>query len=502
MGSRLLIRNGFVVSLDEGLGNLPGADLLVEDGVIAAIGHGLAAADAEVIDASEMIVMPGFVDTHRHTWQSNLRGVLPSCTLGDYLNAVVGTYGPVYRPEDVYAGNLWGALEALNAGITTLVDWSHCNNTPDHADAGIQALREAGIRAVYAYGAPAGGERRRNSVTNHPEDARRVRSRYFASDDDLLTFALALRGPGVCHPDVVVNDWRLARDLDARITVHAGMRVTGLHIEAIEELNRAGLLGADTTYVHLNTSTDAELALIADTGGSASLAPYVEMVMGHGVPPVSRLLAHGITPSLSIDVTTTVPGDMFTQMRTALAHDRIGHFGGDPDVAFAPSLTHHDVLRFATIAGAAACGLEARTGSLTPGKDADIILIRADAINTFPVIDPLGTIVTSADTSNVDTVLVRGEVRKRDGRLTGVDLPALRATVQRSRDHVLAAAGKVPGWLADARPSQEAAASHVARPRALPIINDRSPQRPRLAAWEGPVRHFIDNRAYHRYMIE
>jgi 5-methylthioadenosine/S-adenosylhomocysteine deaminase len=450
VSTRLLIRNGFVVSLDEGLGSLPGADVLVEDGVIAAIGRDLAPADAELIDASDTIVMPGFVDTHRHTWQSNLRGVLPSCTLGHYLDAVVGTYGPAYRPEDVYAGNLWGALEALNAGITTLVDWSHCNNTPEHADAGIQALREAGLRAVYAYGAPAGGERWRNSVTNHPEDARRVRSQYFASDDNLLTFALALRGPGVCQPDVVVNDWRLARDLDARITVHVGMHVTGLRLHAIEELDRAGLLGADTTYVHLNTTTDGELSRIADSGGTASVAPYVEMVMGHGHPPVGRLLAHGITPSLSIDVTTTVPGDMFTQMRTALAHDRIGHFTGDPDVAFAPSLTHHDVLRFATTAGAAACGLDARTGTLVPGKDADIILIRADAINTFPVIDPVGTVVTSADTSNVDTVLVRGEVRKRGGQLTGVDLPALRARVQSSRDHVLAAAGAVPEWMADA----------------------------------------------------
>lgn len=439
-----------MVSLDDSVGLLPGADVLIENGVIAAVGRDLAAADAEVISASGMIVLPGFVDTHRHTWQSNLRGVLPSCTLEHYLSSVVGTYGPAYRPQDVYAGNLWGALEALNAGITTLLDWSHCNNTPEHADAGIQALREAGIRAVYAHGTPAGGQYWADSALNHPEDARRVRSRHFASDDGLLTFALALRGPGVGRPEVVAHDWALARDLGARISMHSGMRVTGLHTQAIDELHKAGLLGADTTYIHLNTNTDAELAMIADSGGSASIAPYVEMVMGHGLPPIGRLLAHGVTPSLSIDVTTTVPGDMFTQMRTALAHDRIAHFGADPDVAFAPSLTHHDVLRFATIAGAAACGLDDRTGTLTPGKDADIILVRADAINTFPVIDPIGTVVASADTSNVDTVLVRGEVRKRGGQLTGVDLPALRAMVQHSRDHVLRTAGVVPDWLADA----------------------------------------------------
>jgi 5-methylthioadenosine/S-adenosylhomocysteine deaminase len=453
MATRSLIRGGFVVSLDDRIGLLPCADVLIENGIITAIGHDLDGVDAEVIDATGMIVLPGFVDSHRHTWQSNLRGVLPSCTLEDYLGSVLGLYGPAYRPEDVYAGNLWGALEALNAGITTLLDWSHCNNTPEHADAGIKALRDSGIRAVYAHGTPAGAEYWIGSARNHPEDARRVRSQYFPGDDDLLTFALALRGPGVCRPEVVEHDWTLARDLDARISMHAGMRFTGMHIEAIDELFRAGLLSSDTTYIHLNTTTDAELAMIADSGGSASIAPYVEMVMGHGLPPIGRLLAHGLTPSLSIDVTTTVPGDMFTQMRTALAHDRITHFAADPDVAFAPSLSHHDVLRFATIAGAAACGLDARIGTLTPGKDADIILIRADAINTFPVIDPVGTIVTSADTSNVDTVLVRGEVRKRGGRLIGVDLPALRTMVQRSRDHVLEAAGAVPDWLTDLLPT-------------------------------------------------
>lgn len=462
MGTRLLIRNGFVVSLDDSTGSLPDADVLVEDGVIAAVGQDLSAADAEVIDASDMIVLPGFVDTHRHTWQSNLRGVLASCTLEHYLYAVLGMYGPAYRPQDVYAGNLWGALEALNAGITTLLDWSHCNNTPEHADAGIQALRDAGIRAVYAHGTPAGGQYWTDSVLNHPEDARRVRSQYFASDDGLLTFALALRGPGASRPEVVAHDWGLARDLDARISMHSGMRVTGLHVQAIDELHRAGLLGPDTTFIHLNTNTDAELALVAASGASASIAPYVEMVMGHGLPPIGRLLAHGLTPSLSIDVTTTVPGDMFTQMRTALAHDRIAHFTDDPDVAFAPSLTHHDVLRFATTAGAAAVGLDARTGTLTPGKDADIIMVRADAINTFPVIDPVGTIVTSADTSNVDTVLVRGEVRKRGGQLTGVDLPALRAMVERSRDHVLGTATEPGSPAAPRLPAPGAAAPRSA----------------------------------------
>lgn len=446
MGPRLLIRNGFVVSLDDQVGTLPGCDVLVQDGLIAAVGRGLEAGDAEVIDASGTIVLPGFVDTHRHTWQANLRGVLPACTLEQYMSRVMLGFGAAYRPEDVYAGNMWGALEALNAGVTTLVDWSHCNNTPEHADAGIEALRASGIRAMYAYGAPSDPAFLMDNTALHPQDARRVRAQHFPSDDNLLTFALALRGPGLCLPEVVAHDWALARDLDARITVHAGMRFPGLRIEAIQELSTAGLLGPDTTYVHLNTSTDAELKLIADSGGSASVAPYVEMVMGHGHPPIGRLLDHGITPSLSIDVTTTVPGDMFTQMRTALAQEHASKFSDDPGVPFAPALRHEDVLRFATTAGAAACGLDSKTGTLTPGKQADIIMIRADDVNTFPVIDPIGTVVASADTSNVDTVLVAGQARKRGGRLVGVDLSALRSQVQRSRDYLLTATGSAPAW--------------------------------------------------------
>lgn len=447
MPSRLLLKNGFVLTLDPALGDLPRADVLVEDGKIAQIGPDLSVADAETVDAAGTVVIPGFVDTHRHMWQTVLRGVLPACTLDGYLAQVVGAIGPAYRPEDVHTGNLLGALEALNAGITTIVDWSHCNNTPEHADAGITALRAAGIRAMYAHGTPAGGEWWSYSELGHPTDASRIREQYFSSEDDLLTFALAVRGPGVSRPEVCVHDWQLARELAARISVHVGMRITGVYGQAIAELDRAGLLGADTTYVHANTSTDDELAMIKRTGGSASVAPYVEMVMGHGHPPITRLLEQGVTPSLSVDVATSVPGDMFTQMRTALAQGRISSFGDDVDVAFAPALTHADVLGFATRAGAQACGLGDRIGTLAPGMDADIVLIRADDINTMPLVDPVATVVTSADTANVDTVIVRGEFRKRAGKLVGVDLARLRADAERSRDHVLRSSGMTPSWL-------------------------------------------------------
>jgi 5-methylthioadenosine/S-adenosylhomocysteine deaminase len=438
MSRKLLITGGHVVTLDPAVPVGPGTDVLVEGGQIVAVGTDLAGVDAEVVDASGTIVLPGFVDTHRHTWETVLRGMLPACTLDEYLWHVAGVVGPVFEPGDVYAGNLLGSLEAINAGITTLLDWSHINNTPDHADEGIRALRESGIRAVYAHGTPAQMDWWVGSSYNHPSDARRVRDQYFSSENDRLTFALALRGPGVTSPQVVEHDWRLARDLAARISVHVGMRITGVHTSAIDELHEAGLLGPDTTYIHASTSTDRELARIAESGGTLSIAPYVEMLMGHGHPPIGRALDQGMAPALSVDVATSVPGDMFTQMRTALAQDRIRAFAPDsPDIPFSPTLTAIDVLRMATTNGAAATGLDHRVGTLTPGKAADLVLLRTDAINTMPVIDPVATVVTSADTSNIDTVIVDGTIRKHRGRLLGVDLNRVRDLAETARDGIL-----------------------------------------------------------------
>jgi cytosine/adenosine deaminase-related metal-dependent hydrolase len=210
-----------------------------------------------------------------------------------------------------------------------------------------------------------------------------------------------------------------------------------------------GLMGPDICYIHMTDLTDQELDWIAETGGKASVAPYVEMLMGHGPPPTGKLLARGVRPSLSVDVVSSVPGDMFTQMRTALAYDRILQFTDTPDIAFAPTLTHRDVLEFATIDGARSIGLEDRVGSLTAGKQADIVLLQTNAINTAPVLDPTATIVTYADTANVDTVFVAGNAVKRDGRLVGVDLKSAISRLEESRNHILSQGGLLPDWAAE-----------------------------------------------------
>src|SRR5262245_20474736 len=445
---RLLIRNGFVVSMDPEVGHVPNGDVLVEDGKIAEIGRGLEVSEAEQIDATGMVVMPGFVDTHRHTWQTPVRGVRPSCTLDHYFAVMLGSVGGHYRPEDVYIGDYAGALEALNGGVTTLLDWSHISNTPDHSDAAIQGLKDAGIRAVYAHGMPTGGEWWMLSELNHPEDIRRIRETYFSSDDGLLTLAMAARQPGNVNAEVAKHDWALARELEILISVHVGMRLHNLHYTPVKEMHDLGLMGPDVCYIDMTDLTDEELDWIAESGGKASIAPYVEMLMGHGPPPTGKMIARGVRPSLSVDVVSSVPGEMFTQMRTALAYDRILEFTDTPDVAFAPKLTHTDVLAFATIDGARSIMLEDRVGSLTRGKQGDIVLLKTDMINTAPVLDPTATIVTFADTSNVDSVFVAGQARKRGGQLVGADLGDTFRKLDGSRNHILGEGGLLPDWAA------------------------------------------------------
>ncbi|WP_369174074.1 amidohydrolase family protein [Streptomyces sp. R28] len=443
MPHRILLRAGHVLSMDPDIGDLPQGDVLIEDRKITAVQSEISA-DAEVLDMTGRIVIPGFVDTHRHTWEAPIRGVAPDATLDDYFVDILDTFAPLYTPEDVYAGNLAGSLECLNAGITTLVDWSHINNTPAHPDAAIQALTETGIRAQYAYGSA------NTSLADYwfeskiavpDDDVRRIRSTYFASDDGLLTMALATRGPGFCTNDVVTAEWALARDLDIPITVHVAMGRLAGRFGMVKQLHGLGLLGSDTTYVHCCYFSEEEWQMVADSGGTVSIAPQVEMQMGHGWPPVMKAIEHGLRPSLSIDVVTTVPGDMFTQIRAAFGAER-ARVNADCWKANMPvpdtMLTARQMLGIATRNGAHVAGLEQRTGSLTPGKRADVVAIDATALNVAPVHDAAAAVILSADVSNVDTVIVDGVIRKRDGRLLA-DLDRARRLVQESRDRLLAA---------------------------------------------------------------
>lgn len=435
---RRLIRAGHVISMDPTIGDLSPGEILIEDGRIVAIAPSIDAPDAELIDAADGIVIPGLIDTHRHTWQSALRHRLGDETFLGYGCAMLRELAPTYSPDDVYIGTLLGAVAALEAGTTTLLDWAHALNTPAHADAAIAALRESGIRGIFAQGWPRGDGRNWTNASTlpHPEDLERVRRDVLSSDDALVTHAMAGRGPEMTTIEVVRQDFATARALGIRVSMHAGVREFAPQ-RAIEQMAAAGVLGPDLTLIHVCASSANELRLMADHGVSASVGPQTEMMMdGVGVPAVGRLLAAGIRPSLSGDTEVCATGDLLTQMRFALAAERLvaaNNLLPDP----VPRLQVRDVLAFATIVGAAACGLDRRTGSLSVGKDADIVIIRGSDLNLTPVTDPVGAVVLAAHPGNIDTVLVRGEFRKRHGRMVNVDLDRIRRKALASRDRLL-----------------------------------------------------------------
>ncbi|MFD4598099.1 amidohydrolase family protein [Streptomyces sp. NPDC058464] len=418
---RILLTGGTVVSMDPAVGDLERGDVLIEDGVIVEVAEAVDAPDAEVIDATDRIVMPGFVDTHRHTWQTAFRGIGADWTFPEWAQAMHRTLKPEYRPEDVYAGTLLGRLEALHSGVTTMLDWFHCAQSPEHADAAVAALRDAPGRSVFCHGAGWG------TADSVEAEIRRVRS-VLSSDDGLLTMSFGLRGAEDTSFGTVADELKLAAELGLRSSLH--VESEGIR-RPVADLHEHGLLRDTTTFVHANGLGDDELRMLADAGASVSISPDVELKMGFGWPMTGRMLAAGLRPTLSIDDVPSVGGDMFSTMRTTYVVQR-GLDGG---------LDSRDLLRFATVDGAHALGLAARTGSLTPGKDADVILLRTDDLTVFPVTDPAGTIVAAGHPGLVDTVLVAGRVVKRDGVLVDVDLRALRTRLLESRDRVAAAAG-------------------------------------------------------------
>ena len=426
MKTKTLLTGGTVVSMDPAVGDLEHGDVLIEAGVIVQVAERIDAPDAQVIDATDRIVMPGFVDNHRHSWQTAFRGVGADWTFPEWAVAMHGTVKPHYQPEDVYVGTLLGRLEALHSGVTTMLDWYHVAQSHAHEDAAVAALRDAPGRSIFCLGAGWG------TADSVDADIRRVHAGL--AGDALVTMALGLRGADDTSMDTVARELKLAAELGLRTSLHVdGDGASGGDgtRRPVADLHEHGLLRDTTTFVHANGLGDEELRMLADAGSSVSISPDVELKMGFGWPMTGRVLAAGLRPTLSVDDVPSVGGDMFSTLRTAFAVQR-GLDGG---------LRSRDLLEFTTVDAARSCGLEARVGSITPGKDADIILLRTDDLTVFPVTDPAATIVSAGHPGLVDTVLVAGRVVKRDGALVGVDLPALRSRLLASRNRIAEAAG-------------------------------------------------------------
>jgi cytosine/adenosine deaminase-related metal-dependent hydrolase len=358
-------------------------------------------------------------------------------------------YSAFYSAEDVYLGNHVGALEALNAGITTLIDHSHIMNSPDHADEAVRGLKEAGIRGIFCYGFFPNPERETLSFSWDPkwrfDDARRVRKQHFSSDHDLLTLGLAPMEVTATPFDVTCSEIRFAREIGAkRISCHVSMGKWDRGERVVERLGEAGLLAEDLLFVHGSTLTDRELDLIADSGAGISSTPETELQMGMGQPVAVRALRKSAPTSLGIDIVSNFSGDMHAQMRLLLQSQR----GFEHAELTAPPreirFKAREVLELATLGGARVAGLASITGSLTPGKQADVVLTRCDRINMVPMIDPVGAVVLNANIHDVDTVLVAGRVVKRDGKLVGLDWASLSDRLLRSSERIVSGFSTVP----------------------------------------------------------
>jgi cytosine/adenosine deaminase-related metal-dependent hydrolase len=446
--ARTLIKSGMIVTMDERIPDLGRGDVLVEDGCIAAIAAEIEAADAEIIDAARCIVMPGLVNAHLHTWQTALRGVAADWTIPEYLHTMHAAIAPGFTPADIFISTLVGALNQLGSGVTTLVDWCHNNPTPAHSDAGIDALIDSGIRAVFLHGSPKPDPKpgqRHFSETPHPraEIERLARGR-LAARDGLVTLGMAILGPAYSTYEVSRHDVALARELGLICSMHVGGGAM-LTPDGFPRLVAEGAIDERINIVHGNNLADAQLRSLIDSGAGVTVTPEAELQMGFGDCLTGRLRALNAAPSLGTDVESSLGGDMFTAMRVALQTQRnldnqtiIARTGKVPERI---SVACREALGWATVAGAKMLGLDDRVGSLAPGKQADIVLLDADDLNLLPVVDPVHSIVLHAGIGNVDTVMVAGRVMKRHGKLHHGELARCKAELVQCSRRILGNAG-------------------------------------------------------------
>src|SRR3989475_6085164 len=463
---RYVIRGGSVMSMDPQVGDFAKADVLVQGKTILSVGPNLAAGDATVIDARGRIVMPGFIDTHHHQFETVLRSFLADGILiNDGSNSPSGSttyyefillkFAPVFRPQDVYINELFGGLSQLDDGVTTVHDISQIHHSPEHSDAAVQGLIDAGRRAAFGYFESAGGV---HPEAQYPQDATRLKTKWFSSTDQLVTMIMG--GEVYLGEPTYTQAWTIGRQLGLQIAAHIlspfGIRpILDDLAQGTGGVNNNIGLGPDNLFIHMTGMSDQGWQAVKDHGVQVSLAVPIEMNMRHGIPPILKMQSLGMEPSLSVDVECTLTADFFTQMRSMMNMQRMvvnqmvleqGDFvypnqWPTPAPGTPPLLTTRDVLRYGTINGAKALRLDGKTGTLTPGKEADIIILDATAINVAPLNQVPGAVVSLMDRTNVETVIVAGKIRKWKGKLLDVNLNKLRRQLEDSRDRIFAAAG-------------------------------------------------------------
>ncbi len=440
--SRTLITGATILTMDGGLGDFPCADLLIEAGRIVAIAPRLEGVDdAERIDGAGRIVIPGLINAHMHTWQTGLRGAAANWTLPEYFRRMHAGLATHFTPDDIHIATLVGALNQINCGTTTLVDWCHNNPTPAHTDAAVAALLESGIRAAFFHGSPKPdpkpGQPHFSEVPHPRGEVERLLRGPLSDREGLVTLGLAILGPHYATLSVAQQDFQLARDLALVASMHQGggpAKTPGGWQMLIDE----GLVGPGTNIVHGNDLFDDVLARLVHLGCSFSVTPENEMAQGHGAPITGRLRALGAAPSLGVDLESVLSGDMLTVARMALNTQRMLDNGEarrrDGQIPATSTIPVREALSWITVEGARMLGQAHRIGTLTPGKQADVVVVRADAVNMQPIHDPVASIITQASLANIEHVLIAGRFVKRDGKLLA---PALDTKID-----ALAASGR------------------------------------------------------------
>ena len=409
-----VVRNAYVVTMDPKLGDIPVADVHVRNGSLVAVGPNLSAPGVEEIDGRNRLALPGFVDTHFHLWGSFARGIVADGDF-DYF-PVMSRLGPVMTPEDAYVSAKLGIAEAINSGLTTIHDWSHNIISGAYADADLRALRDCGIRARFSYGYSRNLQLKPEQTADFDDIARVKREWFGTSNDGLLTMGFASRGPGDTPPATYRKEWENVRGLGLPITQHAGRSIAEIKkFRRIEILYKDKLLGPDVQLIHTYNASAEERGMMAETKTHNSIAPYTASRLASGLPYLGDLLKRGVQCSLSVD-TTTVGGnaDMFSIMRLML---QLNHLRSMDVMEVQP----RRILELATIDGARDLDIADRVGSLTPGKRADLILVRTNDLNVAPFFNPALLLVQQAQPYNVDTVIIDGRILKYKGELTALD---------------------------------------------------------------------------------
>ena len=434
--TRTLIKGATIITMDA-QGDLPQGDILVTGDTLTEIAPSLHADDAQLVDATGYIIIPGLINAHMHTWQTALRGLAANWTLLEYFQKMHAGLATVFTPQDLHIATLVGSLNQLNCGTTTLADWCHNNPTPEHNDAAIAGLLASGMRAAFFHGSakpdPKPGQTPFWEVPHPRLEIERLLKAH--QGRSLLSVQAAVLGPHYSTLDVALHDFAMVKDLGLIASMHQGGGPARTP-DGWEKLEAAGLLGEHINIVHGHALSDEQLQRFCGLGMSFSAAAENEMTQGHGHPITGRLRAFGKAPSLGVDLESVISGDMLTQARVALGMqrslDNLAYREAHGSIAPTSTITTREALSWVTVEGARMLNASHRIGSLVAGKQADLVLIRATDLNMQPVHDPVNTVVMQTSLANIDSVMVSGQWKKRGGQLVGVDIAPLLAALRAS----------------------------------------------------------------------